>query len=95
MSIGNAGSSENNASINTIKNEKKEKKEQKKKKKQLILETEEEKKSFDEIKKNKDIDGDFDVIIPNVKREKFKEMIINNFNTVINQIPVLFLEKKH
>ena len=43
MSIGNAGSSENNASINTIKNEKKEQKEQKKKKKQLILETEEKK----------------------------------------------------
>ena len=79
LSSGNAGSSENNASINTIKNEKKEKKEQKKKKKQLIPEIEEKKKSFDEIKKNKDIDGDFDVIIPNVKREKFKEMIINNF----------------
>jgi len=58
---------------------KKKKKKEKKKKKQLIPETEEEKKSFDEIKKNKDIDGDFDVIIPNVKREKFKEMIINNF----------------
>ena len=55
------------------------KKKKKKKKKQLIPETEEEKKSFDEIKKNKDIDGDFDVIIPNVKREKFKELIINNF----------------
>ena len=95
MSIGNAGSSENNVSINTIKNEKKEKKEQKKKKKQLIPETEEEKKSFDEIKKNKDNDGDFDVIIPNVKREKFKEMIINNFIMVINLIPVLFLGKKH
>ena len=95
MSIGNAGSSKNNASINTIKNEKKEQKQQKKKKKQLILETEEKKKSFDEIKKNKDIDGDFDVIIPNVKREKFKEMIINNFIMVINLIPVLFLGKKH
>ena len=76
-------------------NQKKKKKEQKKRKKQLIPETEEEKKSFDEIKKNKDIDGDFDVIIPNVKREKFKEMIINNFIMVINLIPVLFLGKKH
>ena len=34
---------------------------------------------MDEIKKNKDIDGDFDIIIPNVEREKFKNMIINNF----------------
>ena len=46
---------------------------------QVIVNQKKEKKSFDEIKKNKDIDGDFDVIIPNVKREKFKEMIINNF----------------
>ena len=49
------------------------------KKKQLIPENEEEKKIMDKIKKNKDIQGDFDIIIPNVEREKFKNMIINNF----------------
>ena len=86
LSSENANSSENNANINTInseKNDKKEKKREKKekkmKKKQLIPENEEEKKIMDEIKKNKDIDGDFDIIIPNVEREKFKNMIINNF----------------
>ena len=60
------------------KGKKREKKEKKMKKKQLLPENEEERKIMDEIKKNKDIDGDFDIIIPNVEREKFN-MIINNF----------------
>ena len=110
LSSENDNSSENNANINTInseKNDKKEKKREKKekkmKKKQLIPENEEERKIMDEIKKNKDIDGDFDIIIPNVEREKFKNMIINNFyygnksNTCIifgkktlNELPEVF-----
>ena len=79
LSSGNVGSSENNASINTIKKEKKKKKKGKKEKETVNTWNWRRKKIIWWNKKNKDIDGDFDVIIPNVEREKFKEMIINNF----------------
>ena len=72
----------NSSSLNNIKEDNK--KEiinigQKKKQKKKKYASEAEQKIYKDIKINKDISGDFDVIIPNVEKEKFKKMLQDNF----------------
>ena len=72
----------NSSSLNNIKEDNK--KEiinigQKKKQKKKKYASEAEQKIYKDIKINKDISGDFDIIIPNVEKEKFKKMLQDNF----------------